>query len=518
VPADLWLNRLTFGATPDSRNAFDASGAAAWLEHQLTLPPEDDGLAARLADVRLRIEYEAGRTDSGATWEARDEARALEHLRAPPEDLVRLVDWEAAIAYFERVRPADEVIAASLVRAVHAPAQLREVMTQFWHDHFSVNAHKTEVTAALFPPHDRMLRAQALGNFRELLGHVARSPAMLQYLNNDTSQASPANENFARELMELHTLGQGAYLNDRVGHWSDVPGATEGRAERFLDDDVHEVARAFTGWTIGDGRWLREGELASRTGAFLYVDAWHDPYQKRILGREFPDHAAPQADGDAVLDLLAAHPATGRFVTGKMLVRLGIEAPGAEYRRRVADAFAAAADAPDQIAQTVRAIVLDPEFARTPPTKLRRPFEFAAAYLRAIGADVSPRSNAVHWHLARVGWTQHQVRPPSGHPDKTRDWATTRTVGGLVDLALYLPADWMELCKGALSEITAGSVSTLGRYWTGRFGLSQDALADVPGSLGIDPLSPVPDDPEARVWLNTGLASAAALSPDFLFR
>jgi hypothetical protein len=185
-----------------------------------------------------------------------------------------------------------------------------------------------------------------LGNFRALLGEVARSPAMLYYLNNSDSIASPANENYARELLELHTLGAGNYLNDRYDDWKAVPGATEGLADGYLDLDVYEVARAFTGWSVGDGRWIAEGETAPRTGRFHYVARWHDPYQKRILGREFPPNRGPLQDGEEVLDILAAHPGTARFVCSKIARRLLSDDPPAALVEQMADRFLATRNAP----------------------------------------------------------------------------------------------------------------------------------------------------------------------------
>jgi uncharacterized protein (DUF1800 family) len=514
----LYLNRLTFGATPESRAAFLAAGHEAWLDAELARPAGDANLDKRLAAVSLWIEYGAGRTDSGVEWTAAAEARRLQYLDAAPETLLALLDWEKGLAYEERVRPADEVIAVSILRAVHAPAQLREVMAGFWHEHFSVNAQKDEVTGAFFPPYDAMLREHALGNFRVLLGNVARSPAMLHYLNNDASQASPANENYARELLELHTLGQGNYLNDQYEHWADVPGATGGAAEGYIDDDVYEVARAFTGWTIGDGRWVAEGETTPRTGTFAYIEGWHDPYQKRVLGRELPALAAPMADGEAVLDMLAAHPGTARFVTGKILRRLGIEAPTKAYRARVARVFTEGVAAPDQIAKVIRTIVLDPEFVATPPAKLRRPFEFAAAMLRATGAEVSPSKSDVYWHLARAGWTQHQVRPPTGHSDLTRDWATTVVINGMVNLALYLHADWMSLTDQPLGRAGGSTLGAAMAHWQAQFGLPEGVLTPVLATFEGSPGDAMPTDAEGRDWVNTGLVAAAALRPEFLFR
>ena len=129
----------------------------------------------------------------------------------------------------------------------------------------------------------------------------------------------------------------------------------EGAATGYIDQDVYEVARALTGWSIGDGREVGEGTFAPETGRFTYVEGWHDPYQKRILGQEFSANSAPMRDGERVLDMLAAHPATALFVTGKMLRRLGIETASSAYHGHVAGVFHQNFDAPDQIAQTLRA-------------------------------------------------------------------------------------------------------------------------------------------------------------------
>jgi len=423
--------------------------------------------------------------------------------------------------YAERARPADEVIAAALVRAVHAPAQLREVMTQFWHDHFNVHAHKNEYVAISFPAYDAMLRDHALGNFRAMLGEVARAPAMLYYLNNDESRASPANENFARELLELHTLGAGHYLNDRYNRWSDVPGAAAGLAEGYIDEDVYEVARAFTGWSVGDGRWLAEGSEAPRTLRFHYVDGWHDPYQKRVLGREFSPNRAPLADGEEVLDLLATHPGTARFICTKIARRLLADDPDPALVDRLAEVFVAQATAPDQIAQVIRALVADPAFA-APPGKLRRPFEYLAALYRASGAKVVSPENSYHWQLSRAGWMQHTFPPPTGHADRSEDWQTSTVILRLVDLALSAHDDWFGATAVPIGSAVPAEVRRLGDlagFWATRLqGAPGDRLQEMFATLDIPADQPLPTDAQGRHDYSTVAIAMAALSPQFLFR
>jgi len=518
---EVLLNRLTFGATPAERERLATLGPAAWLEDQLSRPAGDPDIDQRLSNLRLRIAYEATDEGNGVRWDALDEMRPLSAIGADPADLLPLLNWETPMAYAERARPGDEVISASLTRAVHAPAQLREVMTQFWHDHFNVHAQKNEFVAVFFPSHDAMLRENAFGNFRTLLGAVARSPSMLYYLNNDESRASPANENFARELLELHTLGAGNYLNDSYTHWSEVPGAAEGLAIGYLDDDVYEVARAFTGWTVGDGRWIADGTEAPRTGLFTYVQAWHDPYQKRILGREFQDHRAPMADGDEVLDMLASHPGTARFICTKIARRLLSDDPDPELVERLAAVFLSAGDAPDQIAQVIQALVSDPAFA-APPTKIRRPFEYLAALYRASGAKVAAPENAFHWQLSRAGWLQHTFPPPTGHPDRSEDWNTGSTMLRIVDLSLYAHDDWFGCTTTRLSEILPQDAMTLGdlvAFWTIRLqGNATDPIPELLTASGGNPADPLPDDPQSRHDLSAAAVAFAALSPQFLFR
>jgi uncharacterized protein (DUF1800 family) len=346
---------------------------------------------------------------------------------------------------------------------------------------------------------------------------------MLCYLNNADSIASPANENYARELLELHTLGAGNYLNDRHQNWRDVPGAADGLALGYLDLDVYEVARAFTGWSVGDGRWLGDGEEAPRTGRFHYVDRWHDPYQKRILGREFAPNRAPMADGDEVLDILARHPGTAGFVCEKIARRLLADDPDQALVRRLAEVFIASADAPDQIARVIRALVLSPEFA-VAPTKLRRPFEVLVAIYRAAGATVVNPENAYHWQLSRAGWRQHDYGPPTGHPDRLAAWTGTTSLNRLVDLGLYCLDDWFATASADLSVLDAKAETGRGFLARHAARLSPSAAEGIADDLGPALFGDALDGPASDLSRadRQGAAQAAlafaALTPEFLFR
>ena len=513
----VYLNRLTFGATKNSLAAFNKIGPTAWLEAELAKPESDTALDVRLATARLLIDYEAGQTYTNKPWDAVSEMRRFTRLNSSPESALPYLDFAQPFAYAERERPGNEVIAASFIRATHADAQLREVMTQFWHEHFSVNALKSVGTAAFFPAYDRIMRRHAFGNFRALLGEVSRAPAMLYYLDNASSKASPANENFARELLELHTLGAPNYLNDYNDNWREVPGAEEGLAVGYVDQDVYEVARAFTGWTVGDGEWSDDNGARPKTGAFYYAERWHDPYQKRFLGVEFEANAAPMVDGEKVLDMLARHPATARFVSEKILRRLGLESPSDALKAQVARVFANAVQDDDQIAQVIRAIVLSEEFAATPPSKLRRPMEFVMALFRATGTQVFEPQTELYWEIEYAGWTQHQVRPPTGHSDLSADWANTRALNGMVEFALYGLGGWI----GGVEFDHKVAVNTWGEYgthWIEALMAPPDVVKTWLKGMGFDASEPFPDDDGYQRWGATNAIALAALTPDFMFR
>lgn len=514
----VYLNRLTFGADTASKAAFAKMGLTAWLDAELAKPVTDTALEQRINAAELWIEYEEGESETGEKWPAVAEMRLLQYLKTDPAELIKFLNFDLPFDFAERARAGQEVIAASYIRTVHADAQLREVMTAFWHDHFNVNALKDEATAIFFPGYDDIMRRNAFGNFRVFLGEVARAPSMLFYLNNEASRASPANENYARELLELHTLGDINYLNDKYDNWHDVPGADAGYAEGYIDQDVYEVARAFTGWTVGDGRWIDDGTDAPETGTFYYSETWHDPYQKRILAHEFDANSAPMADGDKVLDILARHPGTAQFVTQKMIRRLGIETPSEAYKQRISSVFLNATDAPDQLAQVIRAIVLDDEFAKTPADKLRRPFEFLIALYRACGTKIVNPPPELTWALIKTGWMQHRVAPPTGHSDHSIDWANTRALNGMVNFSLYAHDSWYEGLEFDYKTTAATTWGEFATHWTKALSAPDEAVAAFLEGMELNFDDPLTTDDEYLAWGASNAIAMAALTPEFMFR
>jgi uncharacterized protein (DUF1800 family) len=450
------LGRAAFGASPDSLQELDSIGFPAWVDEQLKAHSGFDAAAdPYLRNARLHIKYPAG-----DGWAAADEMRPLTSLDAPIATLWHLADHKNPMHAAERRRPRDEVIAATVLRAVHSRWQLREVMCGFWHDHFNVDAVGSEVIGVALPAYDRdVIRTHCFGNFREFLEAVAKSAAMQYYLSNHSSRAGAANENYARELFELHSMGRDAYLNDQYDRWREVPGALQGRPAGYIDQDVYEAARAFTGWTIEDGSAVDARRRLPLTGQFVYVENWHDGYQKRVLAEEFDAFAPALADGRQVLDLVAAHPATANFLCDKLCRRLiGGEVP-ARLRQRLAQVWLENSESHDQIARVLRALLLSREFmehrearaaaaagpgtrrAATSGAKVRRPLALAAAFARAMQIDLK-YSEQLGGEIAAAGQNLFGWPTPTGLPDAAAPFLSSQAMRHRWSLVLGLAENY----------------------------------------------------------------------------
>lgn len=372
------LGRAAYGARPGEAAAVSRMGLSDWLDAQLALPAQDVAAEAFLANMTLRVRREGA---------SADEQLPLDTYRAPQAQNWVRSDYRIRMPGTERVRPWQETAVATVARKVLADAQLRERVVEFWHDHFSVNADASPGVLVSIPEHDRRIRAHALGRFRDLLEAMTSSPAMLIYLSNASSRAGAPNENYARELLELHTLGATAYYGGSRQAMR-VPGAAAGRPEGYTDGDVWEAARALTGWTVGSGEAERGG-MAAASGDFTFSEQMHDPYQKRFLGMALEPFEPAMAHGRAVLDACAANPATARHVVGKLgRFLIGPDVPQACLARGIR-AFQAQADQPDQLARVVRALLEGPEIIDPALGRLRRPLDLAAAGMRGLG--LAPR-------------------------------------------------------------------------------------------------------------------------------
>lgn len=406
------LSRLTFGARPGQVARVQAVGLDHWIDEQLH--PErltDEALDRRLT-LLLTLESDAAAARPADREAARVQAR-------------------------ERI---DELSQAKILRAVYSERQLEEVLVDFWFNHFNVFAGKLLVRGAVTSYERDAIRPHVFGRFRDLLGATAKSPAMLGYLDNwqnvdpksaerlrsqtratarprlrqasgsGDAEPRPAppprglNENYARELLELHTLG--------------VDGG-------YTQQDVVEVARAFTGWTM----------RPRRTMTFEFAALLHDRGAKTVLGHTIPAGGGAE-DGERVLDLLAAHPSTARHIATKLARRFVSDEPPPALVDRVAARFTATGG---DLRETVRAVVTSPEFfaheARA--AKLKTPLEFVASALRASGADLR-HARAVVRTLRDLGMAPYFCQPPTGYADDAATWTTSGALVSRMNFALAL--------------------------------------------------------------------------------
>jgi uncharacterized protein (DUF1800 family) len=385
------LSRLGYGPRPGDVETVGRAGLAAWIESQLHPERlEDGGADSRVAALRVVAMT----------------PRALMEAFPPPSPGQRAAEMRPEQS---PQRMLGELQQARILRAVYSERQLLEVMVDFWFNHFNVFAGKGPVRYYL-PAYERdAIRPYALGRFRDLLGAVAHHPAMLFYLDAWLSVAPGAplgerrgglNENYARELLELHTLG--------------VDGG-------YTQADIVEVARAFTGWTIDHPR---PGHPRSG-GGFVFDERAHDRGPKTVLGQRLPGGGV--ADGERVLDIVARHPATARFIATKLARRFVADDPPASVVERAAAVFR---DSDGDIRAVVRAIVLSPEFfdAAAYRAKVKSPLEFVVSALRALGAETDG-GVPVQRALTVMGAPLYGAQPPTGYPDRGAAWASP---GGLL--------------------------------------------------------------------------------------
>ncbi len=432
------LNHLTFGATPALITQFNALGAndtarlTAFVDQQLNPAAIDDSAM----ETRLTA---AGYTTLGKSltqlW--------TDHVASDPV-------WEV------RMRPAWEIQRATLARAVHSRRQLLELATGFWHDHFNVTATDFSAGPVYVHYHRDVIRANALGNFRTMLEAVAQSTSMMYYLDNASNTRSGPNENFARELLELHTFGAENYLGF-VDPFQ-VPPCPEDPAFPigYTDVDVYETASAFTGWSVKDGHWQYPTE---DDGNFVYRQAWHDAGPKFVLGKFLNPEQPAMKDGRDILDRLAQHPRVAKFICKKLIRRFVHDTPPQSLIDSAAAIFRANWQQPNQIALTLRHILLSDAFIHSWGQKNRRPLEMVAAALRALGVDWTPRvgdskTDDLFWRMSFIGHLPYEWPAPNGYPDIGRAWSgsnsyamtwkllnwLTETADGSVPLAPILDA------------------------------------------------------------------------------
>jgi len=429
LPFEL-LSRATFGPTQEELEYVQKYGWAKWVANQLAAPEKESDMEQRLASATLPIRFRKikGENSFGELIEGDEETatRKLEFLNATPAQLYDLIaeNKKVKLSFEEKHRPVNEIRAATMLRQRYSKYQLREIMAEFWHNHFNVQADANLNIGAFFPLHDRAIRNNVFGNFRTLLEAIAQSPAMLYYLNNNESKSGPANENYARELFELHTLGSGVYLNAVYNKWKQVPGAFEEKPIGYIDQDVYEAARAFTGWTVGDGARLGHQERLPETGEFFYYEAWHDNYQKRVLGVEIEANQPPLADGKKVLDLVAYHHATAKHLCEKLCQRFIGDTYPESLVTTLSEIWIKNQTASDQISKVLSALLNSIEYCSASVQKIKRPPELIFSFLRGISADITPHQT-IYYTIIQMGYKPFGWPAPTGHPDNNEYWISS---------------------------------------------------------------------------------------------
>ncbi len=347
--------------------------------------------------------------------------------------------------------PQEECELDWFLRSIYTKRQLEQTMTEFWVDHFNIYSVESP-TESIWPDWVKMLSGHAFGNFHSLLYDTAHHPAMLYYLDQYTSQFAGPNENYARELVELHTLGAENYLgvlpqaavpNTKWAAYSAQLGGlfhpTLGIPDGYVDNDIFQAAAALAGWTFEGAPGTGAGETDGPTGGeYFFETDWHpNTAQMTCLGFGVINiqSTTPRAlRGDRVLEMLAYHPGTARHVCRKLVRKFVSEAaadqdtPGSLVHT-AADVFFTERNSPVQIRKVLEHIFASTEFLNSFGSKIKRPFEVIVSMLRATRAhfDFSLGGDETSSFLSHFGRTGHRPfrwSPPDGYPDVRGNWET----------------------------------------------------------------------------------------------
>ncbi|MEO8084532.1 MAG: DUF1800 domain-containing protein [Ardenticatenales bacterium] len=376
----LLLNRAAFGARPGQLEHARQIGGMKWLEEQLDYENIDNS-----------------------------EVEDLLRDRLPTLNWTNKQFWD--LGNNDRGQGVRELMQATLFRMVYSPRMLHEVMAEFWSDHFNVSLDTNNVRYYKTVEDREVMRKHALGSFKDLLTADAQSPAMLDYLDNAVSTKRQPNENYAREIMELHTTGV----------------AVNGYP--YSEEDIKQVSKCFTGWTI-DNR-----PNAQTRGNYMYSDGAHEQGPKIVFGKSI-DAGLMEQDGKIVIDMLCQHEATPRFIATKLARRFVCDDPLTDVPQlveRVASAFERSGG---DIRDTLSALFSAREFSGSFNNyggRLARPTDLMVRMLRVSGMPMdkfafgenSPLFGRINYALQRMGHLPFYWATPDGYPDKKSAWAAS---------------------------------------------------------------------------------------------
>ena len=381
-----FLNRLSFGPTRAALAQVDELGWQHVLEAQLD-------------------HHNIDTTDIDNTI-----SNVTSTLDLSPQEIAYMDDPEV------RQQLVPDLIGSSMLRQIYSPAQLYERMVEFWSDHFSVDVRENNIDIFKASDDRDAIRPHALATFRELLHANARSPAMLLYLDNYSNSKSGPNENYARELMELHTLG--------------VSGG-------YTEEDVVEVARAFTGWTIDRD-----------TLEFKFSVVNHDWGKKVVLGSTITNaNAGGIKDGEAVLDLLASHPSTARFICSKLIRRFVSDAEHPQLLKQMSAVFS---ETDGNIKELLRVIFHSNSFWTNRETKMKRPLDLMVSAIRRFDIPADEEViRYVYYRLKEMGQAPFSWHAPNGYPDTAGYWTNTAALASRwntgAETANFLPDEYYQV-------------------------------------------------------------------------
>ena len=475
------LERFAFGARPDDIDRVVEMGLSVWLEQQLSGNLPSPMLEGRLSGFRS---LSMSARDIVNTYPRNGTVRS-QAIRAGilPKDYSKVTQSEIrkklkAFSQEKGYRPPgqlnNELLSQKLFRGVYSENQLVEVLTDFWFNHFNVTIRDNQASLWV-PSYERdAIRPHVLGKFRDLLGATAKHPAMLYYLDNAQSTAPPAlprrrkvrqlagsteagsemmemtappkrakrgiNENYARELLELHTLG--------------VDGG-------YTQKDVVEVARALTGWGVFPSsrgakrirnQMKRRPNAFVKEGEFLFRASAHDTKPKTILGQKFPAGGGIE-EGERVLDMLTQHPSTAHHIAYKLAVRFVSDNPPETLVNRLAETFL---KTKGDVPALIRTIAVSPEFweAAKQRTKTKTPFGLVVSALRTLNADVKQTRPTLSW-IARMGQPLYACHPPTGYAYHAEAWVNTGTLLSRMNFGLNLAARRIKGVRLDLSALKA---------------------------------------------------------------
>jgi uncharacterized protein (DUF1800 family) len=389
------IDRVTWGVNTSTAAQYMAMGRDRWLDAQLHPPPNDRLPAAAQAIVAAMPIATKPIADVAISLTA--QARAANQL----EDIEQRKT--AQQAYQQAMNDAARQAATrSLLRDLYSPDQLREKMTWFWFNHFNVQQAKSDIRATIGDYEQRALRPYALGRFRDLLEATLKHPAMLRYLDNAENARGHINENYAREIMELHTMGVGS-------------GYTQG--------DVQELARILTGVGVNFQEPAKPGSPPPpagyfRAGLFEFNPNRHDPTPKHFLGHVI--QGAGWAEVEQALDIIARHPATANHICAQIATYFVADNPPPALVQRMAQTFQRT---DGDIASVLGLMFRSPEFNAAPRSKYKDPMQFVLSAVRLAYDDkVVLNTGPIQGWLGRLAQGLYNHDTPDGYPMTAVAW------------------------------------------------------------------------------------------------